>query len=56
MKIFREENAIIKYQADITPEPPDTIFVIPVPLVNNDNIFDVIDNHKELTDDQRFFS
>jgi hypothetical protein len=54
MRIFREENIIIKHLADITPDPPDTIFVIAVPLVHNDNIFDVINKHEELSADQRF--
>ena len=56
MKIFREENPLIHYQADITPEPPDSIFVTSIPLVNNDKIFEIIANHEGLTDDQRFFS
>ena len=53
MRIFREENQIFKYHADITPEPPDSIFVKAVPLVNTDKIFDIIDEHKGLTEDQR---
>ena len=54
MRICREEEPIIKYTRDSTPDPPDSTFVISVPLVTCNTIFDVIANHKTLTDDQRY--
>ena len=39
MRIFREENPIILYSRDTTPDPPDLTFVKSVPLVNEDKIF-----------------
>ena len=45
---------MILYHADITSEPPDSTFVKAVPLVDTDNIFNIIDEHKGLTEDQRF--
>ena len=56
MRIFREENSIINHLADNTPDPPDSIFVKAVPLVNDDKIFNIIANHDNLTADQRFNS
>ena len=54
MRIYREENPIIKYTRESTPDPPDFTFVKPIPLVNCDNIFDIISTHKSLTDHQRY--
>ena len=54
MRIFREENIVINYTSDTTPDPPDTIFVTSVPLIDDNNIFNVIANHKSLTDNQRY--
>lgn len=56
MRIFREENPIIIYTRDNTPDPPDSTFVKSVPLVYDNIIFNTIDNHEGLTDHQRFFS
>ena len=50
----REEIKIVRYSADTTPDPPDSTFVTLVPLVNNDDIFNIIDNHKGLTENQRY--
>ena len=54
MRIFREEDPIINYTRDNTPEPPDSTFVKSVPLVNDDFIFDIIAKHLDLTDHQRY--
>ena len=54
MRIFREENPIILYSRDTTPDPPDSTFVTSVPLVNDDKIFDIVANHESLTDEQRY--
>ena len=53
MRIEREENPIIKYTRESTPDPPDFTFIKPIPLVDCDNIFDVIASHKALTENQR---
>ena len=52
--LHREENIIIKYTRESAPDPPDFTFVKPIPLVNCDNIFDVIATHLTLTDHQRY--
>jgi hypothetical protein len=54
MRIFREENKIINYSSDTTPDPPDSAFVTSVPLIDDDSIFNTIANHESLTDDQRY--
>ena len=51
--LVREEIPIIKYSSEITAEPPDKIFEIAVPLIQDDCIFNAIANDIELTDDQR---
>ena len=38
----------------MTPDPPDTIFEKPVPLVHDDSIMDLIINDLEITDNQRY--
>jgi hypothetical protein len=52
--IEREEIPIIKYSYEITPDPPDTTFEKPVPLVHDDFIFNLIINDNELTENQRY--
>ena len=52
--LIREEIPIIKYSSEKTAEPPDTTFEIAVPLVHDDNIFNIIANDLELSEDQRY--
>jgi hypothetical protein len=54
MRIFREENPTILYSRDNTPDPPDSTFLKSVPLVNDDEIFNIIAKHVSLTDHQRY--
>ena len=51
---LREEIKTVRYSADTTPDPPDSTFATSVPLVDNDDIFNIISNHKELTEYQRY--